>query len=83
MYLMTSTRCGVSAKHVERALGVSYPTAHRMLKLIRLELMKDDGEPLSGDVEVDETSVDGKPLKPQGQHRTLPIGPTGRRGALV
>ena len=43
MYLMTSTRCGISAKHLERAIGVSYPTAHRMLRLIRFELMKDDG----------------------------------------
>ena len=27
MYLMTSTKCGVSAKHLERELGVTYKTA--------------------------------------------------------
>lgn len=61
MYLMTSTRCGISAKQLERELGVSYRTAWRMFNKIRNELMKDDDEPLSGDVEVDETGVHGKP----------------------
>jgi transposase-like protein len=61
MYLMTSTRCGISAKQLEREIGVSYPTAWRMLNLIRTELMaQDDAEPLSGNVEVDETAGGGK-----------------------
>ena len=76
MYLVTSTRCGVSAKQLERSLGVSYRTAWRMLNKIRNEAMKDDGEPLRGDVEVDEASVDGKPRKQQGRHRYLATGPT-------
>jgi transposase len=66
MYLMVSTRCGISAKQLEREIGVSYKTAHRMMKLIRAELMTDDGdEPLSGDVELDETAWGGKPRKKQ------------------
>src|SRR3954453_9701257 len=61
MYLMVSTRCGISAKQMERELGVTYKTAHRMMKRIRTELMTDENdEPLSGDVEIDETSVRGK-----------------------
>jgi transposase-like protein len=61
MYLMASTRCGVSAKHLERELGVTYKTAWRMANLIRNQLMTQDGdEPLSGDVEVDETAGGGK-----------------------
>lgn len=62
-YLMTSTRCGISAKQLERELGVTYKTAWRMFNKIRNELMADDGQPLSGEVEVDEASVDGKPRK--------------------
>jgi transposase-like protein len=62
MYLMTSTRCAVSAKHLERELGVGYKTAWRMANLIRNELMtQDDDGPLSGEVEVDETWIGGKP----------------------
>lgn len=38
MYLMTSTRCGISAKQLERELGVTYKTAWRMFNLIRNEL---------------------------------------------
>jgi len=60
-YLITSTRCGVSAKHLERELGVTYKTAWRMFNKIRNELMADDDEPLDGEVEVDETSVEGRP----------------------
>ncbi|MCH8007476.1 MAG: IS1595 family transposase [Chloroflexi bacterium] len=60
MYLMTSTRCGISAKQLERELGVTYKTAWRMAKLIRQELMADDGIPMSGPVEADETYVGGK-----------------------
>ena len=62
MYLMTSTRCGISAKQLERELGVTYKTAWRMAKLIRQKLMTDDGEPLGrgNGVEADETYVGGK-----------------------
>src|SRR5262245_64226143 len=61
MFLMASTRCGISAKQLERELGVTYKTAWRMFNKIRNHLMNDAGEPLSGDVEVDETSWGGKP----------------------
>jgi transposase len=80
-YLVTSTRCGVSAKQLERVLGVSYRTAWRMLNKIRNEVMADDGEPLRGDVEVDETSVDGRPRKPQGRHPIIAVGPSRRSEA--
>jgi len=64
MYLMTSTRCGISAKQLERELGVTYKTAWRMFSLIRNQLMDEsDGPQLTGTVEVDEASVDGKPRK--------------------
>jgi len=63
MYLMTSTRCGISAKQLERELGIHYKTAWRMFNKIRNELMEDDADPLKGNVEIDETAWGGKPRK--------------------
>ncbi len=59
IYLMASTRCGISAKQLERELGVTYKTAWRMFTQIR-KLLAEDSGPLSGTVEVDETWVGGK-----------------------
>jgi transposase-like protein len=78
-YLMTSTRCGISAKQLEREIGVTYQTAHRMMKKIRTELMHDqDDEPLSGDVEIDETAWGGKPRRPHGVSPYLASRPDRR-----
>jgi transposase len=83
IYMMASTRCGVSAKMLEREIGVSYKTAWRMLNKIRNELMVDDGEPLRGDIEADEASVDGKPKHPHGYNRyTAPPGVNRRSEAM-
>ncbi len=60
IYLMASTLCGISAKQLERELGVTYKTAWRMFKQIRSMLSDENAEPLSGKVEVDETYVGGK-----------------------
>jgi transposase-like protein len=59
MYLMASTRCGISAKQLERELGVTYKTAWRMFRQIR-SLLGEEIERLSGEVEADETYVGGK-----------------------
>jgi transposase len=61
IHMMTSTRCGLSAKQLEREIGVTYKTAWRMLNLIRDKLMAQANTPLSGEVEVDETAWGGKP----------------------
>ena len=42
MFFVTQTRCGVSAKQLERELGVTYKTAWRMLNKIRNQLMDED-----------------------------------------
>ncbi|MCY3762029.1 MAG: IS1595 family transposase [Gemmatimonadetes bacterium] len=61
MFLFSTFRHGVSAKELERQLGVSYPTALRMTHLIREHMAEVDGEhPLDGDVEADETYVGGR-----------------------
>ena len=65
IHLITSTRCGISAKQLERELGVHYQTAWRMFNRIRNELMAepDPAPSLRGEVEVDETSWGGKPRR--------------------
>ena len=64
IFLFTTSRHGVSAKELERQLGVTYKTAWRMARLIREHMAEIDGdEPLGGEgsvVEVDETYVGGK-----------------------
>jgi transposase len=59
IYLVASSKCGISAKQLGREIGVTYKTSWRMLKQIRL-LLGQDAEPLSGDVEVDETFLTGR-----------------------
>ena len=60
IFLMSSTRSGVSAKELERQIGVTYKTAWRMFHRIKDMLMSDEGSPLSGTVEADETYYGGK-----------------------
>src|SRR5438045_4059074 len=55
IYLMSSTRVGISAKQLGREIGVTYKTAHRMLKQIRSLLGQDEDDRLSGNVEGGET----------------------------
>lgn len=62
IYIMTATRSGVSAKTLQRTLGVTYKTAWRMFHQIR-SMMGDDGKPLQGEVEVDEMYMHPNPLK--------------------
>jgi transposase len=59
MYLMASTRCGISAKQIERETGVTYPTAWRMFNKIRSMLDQDYDAPFEGFVEADETFIGG------------------------
>lgn len=60
IYLMAQTRSGISAKQLERELGVTYKCAWRIFKQIRLMLSQLDSEPLSGEIEIDETYIGGK-----------------------
>jgi transposase len=62
IYLMAQTRAGVSAKQLERELGVTYKTAWRMFNHIR-SLMSADGNILTGKVEVDEAYMHPNPQK--------------------
>lgn len=60
MFLMINTRAGISAKQLERELGVTYKTAWRMNHQIRKLMAETNLVPLDGDVEVDEAYIGGK-----------------------
>ena len=64
MYLMTSTRNGVSAKELQRQLGVTYKCAwrigHQLRDLMSARAKASNPGQLSGHVEIDETYIGGK-----------------------
>jgi len=89
VFLMAQTRCGISAKQLERELGVTYKTAWRMFNKIRSMLQDNSDEPLSGTVEMDETYVGGrrrgtKRGRPgKDSHKTPVFGMAERQGRVV
>jgi len=87
MWIITSTRCGVSAKQLERELGVTYKTAWRMFNLVRNELMEQDTDgPLSGEVEADETWHGGKMRASESRKRAaegIPVGQYAKKRVTV
>jgi len=94
MYLMASTRCGISAKQLERELGVTYKTAWRIFKQIRSMLDEsNDGPKLSGKVEMDESFYGGleknkhaskrQHLGTGGAGKTAVFGMVEREGRIV
>jgi hypothetical protein len=58
MYQMGSTRCGISAKQIQRETGVTYKTAWRIFRQIRT-LMSEDIRLEGSTVEMDETYYGG------------------------
>jgi transposase-like protein len=59
MYLMGSTRCGISAKQIQRETGVTYKTAWRMFRQIRT-LLSEEITLEGSSVEMDETYMGGR-----------------------
>jgi len=61
MYLFRTSSYGVSAKELQRQLGVTYKTAWRMGHEIRKYMDKIDGyKPLKVPIEIDESMIGGK-----------------------
>ena len=64
MYLLTATRNGVSAKELQRQLGVTYKCAwrigHQLRSLMAGRSESNTPTPMTGHIEVDETYVGGK-----------------------
>jgi transposase-like protein len=78
--LMASTRCGISAKQLERELGVTYKTAWRMLNEVR-SLFDQAAQPFDGTVEMDEIHLGGKAKwmhKDKREERIQERGPVGK-----
>ena len=66
-HLMVSSKKGISAKQLQRNLGLSsYQSAWHMAHRIRHAMSSPGGGFLTGAVEVDETYVGGKPRKQKG-----------------
>ena len=86
MFLMSKSKNGVSAKELERQLGVTYKTAWRMAKQIR-SLMKQLPQMFEGVIEADETYMGsrkgGVRVGGGGTKKTPVIGVTERGGALA
>ncbi|MFN0138655.1 MAG: IS1595 family transposase [Pyrinomonadaceae bacterium] len=87
-YLMSSTRCGIAAKQLERELGCTYKTAWRMFHLIRT--MLDESETKIGgsgqSVEIDETWVGSKGHKRKAgvpTYKTVVAGAVERKGSVI
>jgi transposase len=95
MYLMGSTRCGISAKQIQRETGVTYKTAWRIFHQVRKLLAEPEEPQLEGKtVEVDEMYHGGKRRGvigrriPEGSQKTPVIGMVernrpGRPGRVI
>lgn len=85
IFLFASSRNGVASKELERHLGVTYKTAWRLAKQIRI-LFAQAKDPLSGTIEVDETHFGGKHKGKRGlgaEGKTPIFGMIERKGKAI
>lgn len=83
IFLMMTSKNGVSAKELERHLGVTYKCAWRISHQIR-QLLKEDNLTLQGTIEADETFIGGKRPGDQSKRDKTPIlGVVERGGSVV
>lgn len=85
IFLFATSKNGVSAKELQRHLGVTYKTAWRMANQIRDLFKEERGRPLEGTVEVDETYVGGKARGKRGRgadKKTAVFGMLEREGIV-
>ncbi|MBB94032.1 MAG: IS1595 family transposase [Rhodobacteraceae bacterium] len=87
IYLFVTTRHGVSAKELQRQLGVTYKTAWRMGHKIREQMDKAEVKKLlAGHVEIDEAYVGGRRPGKRGRGadgKTIVVGFKERGGRIV
>jgi len=92
MYLMASTRCGISAKQIQRETGVTYKTAWRMFRQIRTLLSESDMQLEGEAVEIDEAYFGGRRKNAGGRrlrkdrgekYKTVVVGVAERKGRVI
>ncbi|MGE5297899.1 MAG: IS1595 family transposase [Acidobacteriaceae bacterium] len=82
IFLMSQAKNGISAKELQRHLGVTYKTAWRIAKQIR-SLMGQDNDPLFGVIETDSTFIGGRrPEKHKMENKTAVFGMVERKGRV-
>jgi len=87
IYIMSSTRCGISAKQLQREIGVTYKTAWRMFNKIR-DMLFQQPVKKKGTFEADETYVGGRRLGTGkvgrgAENKSIVFGIVNRKGRLV
>lgn len=83
MYLMASTRCGISAKQIQRETGVTYKTAWRMFKQIRSLLGEPELQLEGSSVEMDESYFGSKNHRRHQARRGRPSPNDPRKVCVV
>ena len=84
IFLFSNSKNGVSAKELERQLGVTYKTAWRMARQIR-SLMNESLKVLDGHVEIDDTYIGGVRRGKRGrgaEGKTPVLGMVQRGGSI-
>ena len=86
-YLIIESKKGISAKQLERTLGVTYKTAWYLGHRIRSAMEDDSPVPLKGIVEIDETYIGGYDRQHPGSggphaNKTMVMGAVERGGDI-
>lgn len=88
LHMFTTTRTGVSAKEIQRAIGCTYKTAWRMGHEIRKYMAWVDGDDTlgggSGVIEADKAWIGGKaPMEKRDENKTIVLGMVERGGEVI
>jgi transposase-like protein len=86
IYLIGESKKGISAKQLQRTLGVSYKTAWYLGHRVRSAMEEDSPVPLKGIVEIDETWVGGLKRQRKGEsnrsNKKMVLGAISRGGEV-